>query len=175
MIQKANKTIDQVRRDELSKARRNKDESLVALTNCKKRFILLKKKSNLTNRQAVSLDKLCEINKPIYRAMILKEDFSQTYECETLKEAEEHLYDWIDRALFSGLEPFFNLACSVLDKMEYILNWFKRKISSAISEGFNNKIKRLKRMAYGYKNIEYFKLKIHQHCGYLNPRRFNLN
>ncbi|MCK4428171.1 MAG: transposase [candidate division Zixibacteria bacterium] len=32
---------------------------------------------------------------------------------------------------------------------------------SAISEGFNNKIKRLKRMAYGYKDIEYFRLKIH--------------
>ncbi|MFT5387548.1 MAG: transposase, partial [Candidatus Omnitrophota bacterium] len=45
--------------------------------------------------------------------------------------------------------------------------------SSAISEGFNNKIKRLKRMAYGYRDIEYFKLKIHQHCGYLNPRRFS--
>ncbi|PIS29489.1 hypothetical protein COT42_05185 [Candidatus Saganbacteria bacterium CG08_land_8_20_14_0_20_45_16] len=51
-------------------------------------------------------------------------------------------------------------------------NWFKKKISSAISEGINNKIKRLKRMAYGYKDVEYFKLKIHQHCGLLNPRRF---
>jgi hypothetical protein len=36
--------------------------------------------------------------------------------------------------------------------MRYILNWFIKKMSSAISEGFNNKIKRLKRMAYGYKN-----------------------
>jgi len=54
--------------------------------------------------------------------------------------------------------------------MQYILNWFRKKISSAISEGFDNKIKRLKRMAYGYRDIEYFKLKIHQHCGLLNPR-----
>jgi transposase len=46
------------------------------------------------------------------------------------------------------------------------------KISSAISEGINNKIKRLKRMAYGYKDIEYFRLKIHQHCGLLNPRLY---
>lgn len=54
--------------------------------------------------------------------------------------------------------------------MQYILNWFYKKVSSAISEGFNNKIKRLKRMAYGYKDINYFRLKIHQHCGLLNPR-----
>jgi hypothetical protein len=44
-----------------------------------------------------------------------------------------------------------------------------KKISPAISEGFNNKIKRLKSMAYGYKDVDYFKLKIHQHGGFLNP------
>jgi transposase len=174
-VQKINKVSDQVRRDELSKARKNEDDELIALTNCKQRFILLKKRANLSDRQSVSLDKLCKINQPIYRALLLKENFLQTYECATSEEAEEHLYNWIDMALFSGLEPFFELACSVLDKIQYILNWFKKRISSAISEGFNNKIKRLKRMAYGYRDIEYFKLKIHQHCGYLNPRRFNLN
>ncbi|MFH1449433.1 MAG: transposase, partial [bacterium] len=61
---------------------------------------------------------------------------------------------------------------SFRDKLQYIINWFKKKISSAISEGINNKIKRLKRMAYGYKDADYFRLKIHQHCGLLNPRRY---
>lgn len=172
VIQKVSNSADQVRRSELSKARKNKDDELIALTSCKQRFILLKKKKNLTERQSSSLNKLCKINQPIYRAMLLKEDFLQVYDFENVGEAEQHLYDWIDQALFSGLEPMFELACSVLYKMQYILNWYKKKISSAISEGFNNKIKRLKRMAYGYRDIEYFKLKIHQHCGYLNPRRF---
>ncbi|MFH0790796.1 MAG: transposase, partial [Candidatus Omnitrophota bacterium] len=44
-----------------------------------------------------------------------------------------------------------------------------------ISEGFNNKIKRIKRMAYGYRDVEYFKMKIHKYCGYLNTIRFQLN
>lgn len=173
--QKANNAADQVRKDELLKARKNKDEELVELTNCKQRFILLKNKKKLTDRQTVTLNRLCEINKPIYKAMLLKESFLQTYECANIEEAQKHLYEWIDQALFSGLESFVEFACSVLEKMQYILNWFKKRISSAISEGFNNKIKRLKRMAYGYKDIEYFKLKIHQHCGYLNPRRFHIN
>lgn len=172
-VQKVNKSVDQVRRDELNKARKTKDEELVTLTNCKQRFVLFKKRRNLTERQTVVLKKLFEINQPIYKAMLLKEAFLQTYECRNIKEAREHLYQWIDQALFSGLLSLFELACSVLDKIEYILNWFKKRISSAISEGFNNKIKRLKRMAYGFKDIEYFKLKIHQHCGYLNPRRFS--
>jgi transposase len=47
---------------------------------------------------------------------------------------------------------------------------FLHRITSAISEDLNNKIKRLKRMAYGYKDVNYFLLKIHQHCGLLSPR-----
>jgi len=173
--QKVNKTTDQVRRDELSKARKNENEELIALTNCRQRFILLKNKKNLSDRQSVTLKKLCDVNQAIYKAMLLKESFLQTYECKNIDDAKDHIVDWVDQAFFSGLQPFIELAYSVIDKMKYILNWFKKKISSAISEGFNNKIKRLKRMAYGYKDIDYFKLKIHQHCGYLNPRRFHIN
>lgn len=104
--------------------------------------------------------------------MLLKESFLQVYECKDIKEAEEHLSDWIKQAKESSLEVFKELAESVKEKAQYILNWFKKKASSALSEGFNNKIKRLKRMAYGYKDIDYFKLKIHRHCGLLNPRKF---
>ena len=52
----------------------------------------------------------------------------------------------------------------------YVLNYFVGKITSAISERINNKIKRLKRMAYGYRYVKYFLLKIHQHCGLLSPK-----
>ena len=174
-IQKATTAADQVRRDELSKARKNEDEELIGLANCKQRFILLKNKSKLTDKQSATLERLCEINQPIYKALLLKESFLQTYCFNTAEEAQKHLQEWIEQALLSGLKPFIELANSIAEKMQYILNWFTRKISSAISEGFNNKIKRLKRMAYGYRNIHYFKLKIHQHCGYLNPRRFQVN
>ena len=173
--QKANNAADQVRRDELSKARKNENEELIELTNCKQRFILLKNRSKLSERQSATLERLCEINQPIYKALLLKESFLQTYSLNTAEEAKKHLQEWIDQALLSGLKPFIELAYSIAEKVQYILNWFTKKISSAISEGFNNKIKRLKRMAYGYKDIHYFKLKIHQHCGYLNPRRFQLN
>lgn len=171
--QKANHAADQVRRDELSKARKNENEEMVELTNCKQRFILLKNRNRLSERQSATLERLCEINQPIYKALLLKESFLQTYSLSTSEEAQKHLQEWIEQALLSGLKPFIELAYSVAEKAQYILNWFTKKISSAISEGFNNKIKRLKRMAYGYKDIYYFKLKIHQHCGYLNPRRFH--
>ena len=102
--------------------------------------------------------------------MLLKESFLGLYLCKTEEEARVYLSDWLSEAFKSNLENFHKIANSLLNKFKYILNWFKKKISSAISEGFNNKIKRLKRMGYGYRDVDYFLLKIHQHCGLLNPR-----
>lgn len=172
---KVNDAIDQVRKNELRKARKLEDEELIELTNCKQRFILLKNKSKRTARQSATLEHLRKINQPIYTGMLLKEKFLEVYDLKTEDDAILHIYEWIDDALESGLKSFEEIAWSMVDKIEYVLNWFIAQRSSAISEGFNNKIKRLKRMAYGYKDIDYFKLKIHQHCGYLNPRRFPLN
>jgi transposase len=168
--QKVNNAIDRVRKDELKRARKEENQELIDLINCKQRFILLKKKGRLSKKQTITLDKLCSLNEKIYQALILKDDILSVYDCETEDEAKEHLRGWFERALNSGIDAFVELARKILAKVSYILNWFKRRISSAISEGINNKIKRLKRMAYGYRDIDYFRLKIHQHCGLLNPR-----
>ncbi len=170
IVAKVNKAVDDVRKSELKKARKKDDRELVDLINCKQRFILLKNRNRLTEKQSDYLEVLCKINKPIYEAMLLKESFLQLYSCDTEQEAKEYFNDWLSEAFKSNLEYFHEIAKSLLNKFKYILNWFKRKISSAISEGFNNKIKRLKRMGYGYRDVDYFLLKIHQHCGLLNPR-----
>ena len=170
--QKLNWAVDMTRKYELRKARKEGNNELIELTNCKRRFILLKNKNNLTESQNNSLKKLCNINEPIYKAMLLKESFLKIYEYQSPENAKEYLKHWLEEAQKSTVEMFRLIAVSFKDKFDYIINWFKIKISSAISEGINNKIKRLKRMAYGYRDIEYFKLKIHQHCGLLNPRRY---
>ena len=102
--------------------------------------------------------------------MILKESFLEIYKKQDEVSAEECLNKWFELVAASGIQAFMVLAEKFRNKARYILNWFKKKISSAISEGINNKIKRLKRMAYGYRNVRYFLLKIHQHCGLLSPR-----
>ena len=120
------------------------------------------------------LKRLEQLNEPVYKAMLLKEQFATIYEFRGKKAAQPALRAWIGDALRSGIDPFKELALKLFRKRHYILNFFVRRITSAISEGINNKIKRLKRMAYGYKDVAYFLLKIHQHCGLLNPRKFQL-
>lgn len=170
VIQKLNMAVDTVRRMELRKARAAKRDDLVDMMNCNQRFILLKNRVNLTEKQSEHLKRLCEVNEPIFKAMLLKESFQEVYTYNDEVKAKECLEAWLQQALSSGIEAFIALGESFRDKMQFILNWFRKKVSSAISEGFNNKIKRLKRMAYGYRDVRYFLLKIHQHCGLLNPR-----
>ncbi|MCK5615293.1 hypothetical protein DRO66_01750 [Candidatus Bathyarchaeota archaeon] len=50
------------------------------------------------------------------------------------------------------------------------MNHLLCKITTAVSEGINNKIRHLKHMAYGYRDVRYFLLKIHQQCGLLDPK-----
>lgn len=170
VFQKLNMAVDTVRRQELRRARAARQDDLVEMINCHQRFILLKNKANLTEKQADYLKRLCEVNEPIYKAMLLKDSFQEVYVQSNEETARVCLEAWIQQALLSGLEIFKAIAESFRDKIQFILNWFKKRVSSAISEGFNNKIKRLKRMAYGYRDVDYFLLKIHQHCGLLNPR-----
>jgi transposase len=164
--------LDDVRKQELGKAKRDKSqEELTGLLHCKQRFILFRNKPS--RKKTDVLKRLEQLNEPVYKAMLLKEQFATIYEYREKKDAQPALRSWIGEALRSGLAPFRELALKLFRKRHYILNFFVRRITSAISEGINNKIKRLKRMAYGYRDVAYFLLKIHQHCGLLNPRRFN--
>jgi len=164
--------LDDVRKQELAKARKDKaQEELAGLLHCKQRFILLRNKSSKKKTQVLS--RLEQLNGPVYKAMLLKEQFTKIYEYREKKDAQPALRAWIGEALRSGLAPFRELALKLFRKRHYILNFFVKRVTSAISEGINNKIKRLKRMAYGYRDVAYFLLKVHQHCGLLNPRRYN--
>lgn len=167
--QKLNTAIDDVRKQELRIARRNDDKELRDLIYCGERWLLLKN-GNLTNNQQAKLDILLKLNEPIAKAKILKDDFLSIYHSYDPEEAQIKLDVWLIEAENSKLAPFIELAESFKRKSDMIINYFKKKISSAISEGINNKIKRLKRIAYGYRDIDYFLLKIHQHCGLLSPR-----
>jgi transposase len=121
-MQKLNGAVDLVRKEELRKARADENNELVELINCRQRFILLKNK--LTPREANYLQKLCEINQPIYKAMLLKESFLQIYSYRDIEEVKAYLTNWIEEAVSSSPEAFKSLAQSFIQKMQHIINWF---------------------------------------------------
>lgn len=160
-----NNALDTVRKEQLQKAR---NEDLADLLHCRKKFILMQ--SRPSKRQRDVLELLAELNSEVYRGMLLKEQFLEVYRSDNRQIASKGLSRWITAAFRSGILAFMELAEKFYRKRHFILNYFVLRITTAISEGINNKIKRLKRMAYGYKDVGYFLLKIHQHCGLLSPR-----
>lgn len=163
-----NDAVDAVRKEELRKARKQEDVELSEILHCNKRFILMQNK--VTNKKRDLLDKLSLLNERVYKAMLLKEQFLSVYTARDRKTAYTNLRDWIVAAIKSKIPSFVELGYKFFRKRHYVLNYFICRITTAISEGINNKIKRLKRMAYGYRDVKYFLLKIHQHCGLLNPK-----
>ena len=163
-----NDAVDTVRKEELNEARKADNAELVSLLHCNKRFILMQNKPS--SKKEDLLNKLADLNEPIYKSMLLKDQFLTIYASRDRATARENLHQWIVSAITSGLPAFVELGFKFFRKRHFVLNYFICKITTAISEGINNKIKRLKRMAYGYKDVKYFLLKIHQHCGLLNPK-----
>ena len=163
-----NDAVDTVRKEELHQARKDKDSALADLLHCRKKFILMQ--GTPSKRQRNVLEQLAELNDRVYRAMLLKEQFLEIYRAGAHKTARANLREWIGAAMASNIPAFVELGQKFFRKRHLILNFFRTRLTAAISEGINNKIKRLKRMAYGYRDVAYFLLKIHQHCGLLNPR-----
>lgn len=163
-----NDAVDTVRKEELRRARQQENKELSVILHCNKRFILMQ--NTVTDKKTNILAKLESLNKRVYQSMLLKEQFLSIYTAGNRKDAYTNLREWIMAAIKSELPSFVELGYKFFRKRHYVLNYFVCKLTSAISEGINNKIKRLKRMAYGYRDVKYFLLKIHQHCGLLSPK-----
>ena len=128
-----NNALDTVRKEQLKKARQAGDADVADLLHCRKKFILMQGKSS--KRQRNVLDKLAVLNEVIYRSMLLKEQFLEIYKSVSRLKAQIALRQWISVALRSNITPFEELAMKLFRKRHFVLNFFLRKITTAISEG----------------------------------------
>jgi transposase len=92
------------------------------------------------------------INKPLFKAYLMVEDFERLYNCESAEAAAAYLKDVVRRFRCSHLAPFKKLGLSLKSWRDGILNYFNNPISNAVAEGLNNKIKVIKRRSYGFKD-----------------------
>ena len=159
-----NQTLDQIRRalyhDEYFLNKRPVIKGI--------RWLLLKNEKNLNQEKHEHelLARALEINKPLAQAYYLKEELGQLWLLDSKQQAERFLISWITRAHATTIQELRKFAKTLQAHRSGILNWFDYPISTGPLEGFNNKIKVLKRKAYGYRDMDYFALKIyalHEH------------
>lgn len=127
------------------------------------RWLLLKDSQNLAEEknEKQKLELALSINKPLAMAYYLKEELRLLWKLNTVEKAKTFLGKWAAKAIASGIKGLIKFAHSLLSHRSGIFNWFENRISTGPLEGTNNKIKVLKRKAYGYRDNDYFILKIY--------------
>lgn len=126
------------------------------------RWLLLKRPENLdeTRNERARLEEALRLNQPLATAYYMKEDLAEAWEQDDQEEAEKFLLDWVRRAEASGIRMLLNFAKTIRTHALQILAYYDYPISTGPLEGTNNKIKTMKRQAYGFRDHEFFKLKI---------------
>lgn len=126
------------------------------------RWLLLKRPEYLDeDRGEVNrLHEALKLNESLATAYYLKEDLRGLWEQPTKSAARHFLDDWIRQAEGSGIRVLKTFARTLAMYKSGILSWYEYPISTGPLEGTNNKIKTLKRQAYGFRDQEYFRLKI---------------
>lgn len=129
------------------------------------RFLLLSNYNSLSHDRQVKLDTLLDINKPLFIMHSMKEQLRLLWKQRGRRQALNFLDQWCFDALAAGPKPLIKVALTFLRHKTGILNYFPHRLTSGAVEGTVNKIKTLKRQAYGFRDMEYFKLRLyHLHC-----------
>jgi len=151
----ANFAIDETRRD-MYRDLEGQERKVLKGT----RFLLLKGLEKLKVKALERLMVLMELNEPLYQVYLLKEDLRMFWNMPDRESGNQFLDAWIAEARATELKHFVKLANTIDDHREGLLAYFDHRVSTAPLEGLNNKVKVLKRMAYGYRDSEYFKLRL---------------
>lgn len=131
------------------------------------KYILSMRTNKRTPEQQQSLKEAIAENELFLSLDLIKESIVQIFNQPNVAEAQkmfEQAGRWIWEAGFPPLKSWHEHLAA---RWEHVAAYYLAPTTSALSEGINNVIKTIKRRAYGYRNMEYFKLKIMQVCGYL--------
>ena len=161
-----NQAIDEIRREQQKEL-----DELGQKTLKGNRFLLLRNYDSLEPNRKARVDALLEANQPLFLAHSMKEQLRLFWEKTDLEKASQFLSVWLKDAMQSGVRTLARVAKTLAGYRTGLLNFFKHGITNAVVEGTNNKIKTLKRQAYGFRDMQYFKLRLY----HLHTQRYSLS
>lgn len=158
VIKLMNEKLDDIRREVVNSEDDEKRKKLIKGT----RYILLANEENIreNDKGARKLDKALALNTPLTQAYYLKEDLREIYRQPDKAKAEDKLNEWIAMARGSGQAQLIKMAETLEKHKNGILAYYTCSISTGKVEGINNKIKVMKRNAYGFRDDRYFTLRL---------------
>jgi transposase len=110
----------------------------------------------LEKEEQERLELLFECAPDLKQAHQLREELTQIFETEHHKQSgQAAIEEWQKRVRESGLRCFDSFLTTLGNWMNEITNYFVSRLTSGFVEGFNNKIKVLKRRCYGITNLKH--------------------
>ena len=149
--------IDEVRRQEYKKAAAHQRAYIKG-----SRYLLLSNRDNLRPEQAARLDELLAVNQRLCAVYILKDQLKAIYRYSSRPWAKKALEQWCRLAAQVDHPLMGRFIRRLQFFQEGILNHCEYPIGTSKLEGVNNKIKVIKRKAYGFHDPHYFALKVKQ-------------
>ena len=177
LVQMMNKYIDKVRSQEYRIAMRNKDSFQMTMLGPSRRFLIMENRNNkaASVEEANMLGKLKAINDNIHNALIITDYFHKILDHKSITKFRKSLAKWYQIIRQSKSKIFREFALKVRKYRKNIEGYIQSNLTTAISEGLNNKIKVLRRSGYNYTNKKSYQNKILQRCGFLNSRFIDTN
>jgi len=148
VIALATEALDEIRREVWREARRQ-GQTDAARELKGTRYALWKNPENLTGRQQSKLADVERLNRPLYRAYLLKEQLRQIYRLGP-RAAVRLLDEWLQWARRCRLKPFVKLARTITDQREGIVAAIRHGLSNARVEAINTQIRLIARRAFGF-------------------------
>ncbi len=150
--------IDRVRIDEANRLRHDKPARHVIKS---ARWLLLRNRSNIKQRgDRVRLDELLKANRRLMTVYVLRDELKHLWWFHSRGHAHRHWQQWYSHAVRSRIEPLRRFAMRLKPYLHGILSHCAFPLHTSLIEGINNKIKVIKRMAYGFRDDDYFFLVI---------------
>ena len=168
LIKLFNEKLSNLRRDLYREAKEQLHKDVLKGT----RWLLLKNPENLddTHNESKRLQEALKLNAPLATAYYMKDDLRRVWEQPHKQAAHRILTAWILRAQTSGIRMLIKFAHTLAAYRRQILAYYDYPISTGPLEGTNTKIRVLQRQAYGFRDSEFFKLKIYA----LHENRYQL-
>ena len=125
------------------------------------RWLLLRNRENVTRAEdQVRLEELLAANRALFTCYVLKDDLKTLWDYRHAGYAQRFWAQWYHRAVRSRIEPLKAFARRLKGYLPGILAHCRWPLGTNLIEGINNRIKVIKRMAYGFRDDQYFFLKI---------------
>ena len=149
--------IDRVRVDQANHLRDDRPARRVLKST---RWLLLRNRENLSSSQAVHLDEVLQANQPLMAVYILRDELKRLWFYRRPGWAQKAWENWCEQAQQSGIPALQLFAKRLSSYWHGIIARCRHPLNTSVVEGINNTIKVIKRRAYGYRDEEYFFLKI---------------